>query len=668
MKKIFVVLTKSLLFVILSLAHNVTIAQGVKSCAFSPDGKIIVFGKDQGIVQVFNDKGALLKTIEIKEINTGGLWIDRVKTAAFSPDGKSFAVLAFNNVYLYSIDGTFIFKNPVEGTDYGFLSFSKKGDTLMFFNDKFIRFLFDCKGNLIDRFDINPYKDIPEEKKFGCNLQGAAMVNNGNLIVDYCIKMSKRKLLWDHYIDEYSTDHKLVHKTKLALNPESYYGIDFSYNRKKNIAFIYSTGTMNSHVSFTDGFTYDPSNGEVKRIFGLESLSKMDFLPSGDSLIGIDNLFKKIYYYDLVSGQHSNFNVTIELYGAFYSPDYKKVLESSYSGVTMYSMKSEKLCVFETPKVETPKTETLKTEVKQQQNGVVTSAILTPPPPKIDASGFAMFAKITYPKTLETKMTGCVAGDCFDGFGYYIANETEEFCGYFVNGVKESIGQLHRPNEYVIYNGFFEAEKPNGYANITYYDRNLTELGTFKNLMPDGEMTIYQNGIVKQALYKGDQITATVRRTGCLSGDCSGGNGVFQKEDGTQFVGDFVNNRLVKGVMFDGKNRIVKFSDFSQTGNYNGITDIFKPNGEVVHGSFVDGVMQGKVFIKSPVNTKTLFVEGDFDKGVGVNISVQFRDGRKWVGKQESATAGWATGVGAMTYPDGTTKTGNFKNGEFIVE
>jgi hypothetical protein len=290
----------------------------------------------------------------------------------------------------------------------------------------------------------------------------------------------------------------------------------------------------------------------------------------------------------------------------------------------------------------------------------------------LNLKGTAIATK-SFPKTLQTKLTGCVAGDCFDGFGYYIQSPTEEFCGYFVGGVKESIGQLHRVNEGIIYNGFFEAEKPNGYANLYYYTRNLTELGTFKNLIQDGEFTIYLNSTMKTALMKGDKdkentITAIARKTGCLSGDCVNGNGVFQKENGTRFVGDFVNGALVKGVIFDDKSSVIKFEGLNQSKNLEGVVDVFKPNGEVIHGTLINGVMHGQMLIKTPIRSKTLFVEGKFENGVGVDITVQFRDGRKWVGKQFSATTNWGTGTGTMTYTDGKTKTGRFSEGEFIGE
>jgi hypothetical protein len=274
-----------------------------------------------------------------------------------------------------------------------------------------------------------------------------------------------------------------------------------------------------------------------------------------------------------------------------------------------------------------------------------------------------------FPKNIQTNLTGCVAGDCFDGFGYFIGNNSEEFCGYFTNGVKESIGQLHRPTEQLTYNGFFKAEKPNGYAMAKYYDRELVELGTFTNYLPDGEMVFYDRyNSQKQGLYQGDNITAIKLTTGCLSGDCQNGNGIYQKENGTRFVGDFAGGKIIKGVIFDDKSRVICFDELDNEGYILGKASVFKPGGEVFYGDFFHGAMHGEMLIKCAVGSNILFVEGKFENSIGVNITVQFRDGRKWVGKQDSFNAEWATGKGTMTYPDGSTKTGKFNAGNFVSE
>jgi hypothetical protein len=287
---------------------------------------------------------------------------------------------------------------------------------------------------------------------------------------------------------------------------------------------------------------------------------------------------------------------------------------------------------------------------------------------KIDVSAMAMFSQSTYPKTLETKCTGCIAGDCFEGFGYYIANDKVEYAGYFSNGTKKGIGQIHMVADNALYNGFFDNDQPNGYGNLNYYANPIIEVGTFVNNQQDGKFFIYKDDKVKTGLYQGSQITDIEIKSECLSGDCDNGTGVYQMSNGNHYEGTFTGGRFVKGVMFKDKEKVCQFETYNADGTYSGLTDIFFNNGGVTHGTYSNGKMNGQFLIKSPIGAKTLCVEGTFENSIGTNITVQFRDGRKWIGKQDSETASWATGTGTMTYPDGTTKTGKFNDGEFVSE
>lgn len=661
------------LFICLALTINVTAQTkekiDVNSCIFSPDGEMMVLGCEKGKVQIRDGAGKILQIIEINnKNNVTGSWENEVSALAISRDKKSIAALVFNTVHIYKTDGTFVSSFPVSSEIRGNLAFVKQDSCVMFFGEHPTRYLFDINSNKTSTFDFDPDLNLPVDQRFASNIDGVSFTKNGNFLIFYNIKISKRKTVYEHYIEEYDTNNKLVRKTKIEFHPEMYYGIHFEYNWAKDIILLFHAFTTNKFEYIVQGFTYDVPTGQVKTLYGLNSYSIVKFLPSGDSIACIGGITKKtIYKLSLNGGQYSSLDLKMDYSNAFYSPDFKKAVIIKGDAVEYYSLKSmEKLCVFENPQVVKPNDDSNK--LVQQSIVQQSSIALMDTRPKIDMSAIAGLGKYTYPTTLETKITGCVAGDCFDGFGYYIASETEEFCGYFVNGVKESIGQLHRTNEYVMYNGFFEAEKPNGYASIKYYDRNLIELGPFKNLMPDGEMSFYKDGYMKNGLYKGDQITDITPTIGCLSGDCKAGNGVYQLNDGTRFVGDFNASGLVKGVWFENKARVVKFESVNASNQFCGITDIFMPNGEVIHGNFLDGKMNGLVIIKTRLMSKTLCIEGTFENGLGTKIKVLFRDGRKWEGKQDTETAEWATGNGTMTYTDGTTKTGKFKDGEFVSE
>jgi WD40 repeat protein len=663
MKKLFILTLCCLFLEVVSSAQTdstKTIHHNVNSMAFTPDDQRIVSGCSDGTIQIWNKEGKLVFSTSLidKNYNSTNREITKI---AISPDGTRIAAYLNYDVYLLTVRGNVIKKIDVENE---ILKFSPDNIHLFFAKEKEGEiYCVDDTGQIVKQFRIipdytNKKGDVPEV--LICEM---LIKHDGSLVLLNRFTINEKKGLYDFWIYEYNPALELTEKTKVPfLNPCISKAI-LSATNDFSLLYVNGQGFIENTDNY-ENFYFDIKTKAFKiekYSIGITNRLIPDgsgiFNISGSSLIVYDlhptTYFEEKYRYDIPDMNWEN---------NFFIDNKKQNVVLAYKDkpLQMFCIKTHnKLFDFDETKIVE---DTYNYESTVQKPAIA----LTDTRPKIDASAFAMFSKTTYPKTIETTSKGCVAGDCFEGFGYFVQSETEEYCGYFANGTRQSIGQLHHPSEAVMYNGFFDAGKPNGYGNIKYYDRNLFEIGTFKDFMPDGEMTIYKDGNMKNGLYKGDQITEITRTTGCLSGDCLAGNGVYQMEDGTRFVGDFNSNGLDKGIWFENKARVVKFEAVNSSNQFCGMTDIFSPNGEVIHGTFLNGKMNGEVFIKSSLFAKTLFIEGTFENGLGTRITVQFRDGRKWVGKQDSETASWATGTGTMTYTDGTTKTGKFNDGEFV--
>ncbi len=239
--------------------------------------------------------------------------------------------------------------------------------------------------------------------------------------------------------------------------------------------------------------------------------------------------------------------------------------------------------------------------------------------------------------------SGCVSGNCDNGFGTYVFPDGEKYVGYWVDGkrngqgtntfangavytgewrddLKHGYGQYKYPasKEFDYYTGYWENDKFNGRGTLVYRNGQKYE-GSFRDYQMDGEGTLYNNdGTIKSGIWKEDNyVGKSLDNYGCISGDCNNGFGTYSFESGEKYVGNFKNG------------------EYSGTGTY------YFSNGDKYTGEFKNSEKDGQ----------------------GTYIFAS--DSRKYVG---GWTANKYNGYGTMYYANGTVKAGNWKDDQFLGE
>jgi hypothetical protein len=242
-----------------------------------------------------------------------------------------------------------------------------------------------------------------------------------------------------------------------------------------------------------------------------------------------------------------------------------------------------------------------------------------------------------------TKTTGCISGNCDNGYGVYVFDDGERYEGYwknnkrngqgtnnFANGgtytgewrddLKHGYGTYTYPasSEYDNYQGFWTDDKMNGRGVLVYRNKQKYE-GTFKDFVFEGEGTMYfPGGKVQAGIWRNQEYAGKSENNyGCISGDCNNGYGTYAFESGDKFQGNFKN------------------------GAYQGEGTYYFANGDKYVGQYWENKRNGK-------GTYTFST-----------------DGRKYIGDWKDDLY---EGTGTMYYSNGTIQAGTWKNGSFVGE
>ncbi len=246
----------------------------------------------------------------------------------------------------------------------------------------------------------------------------------------------------------------------------------------------------------------------------------------------------------------------------------------------------------------------------------------------------------------------CITGDCQNGKGTYVYPSGAKYVGDFKDGEIHGVGICYYTNG-SRYTGQWKHRYPEGKGTKTYPD------GTkFVGSWLKGQMLNEQGEILEDTwAAKGEvEDDGTNIQTGCISGDCINGEGVFAYADGSKYEGAFSNGHLNgQGTFFylNGDKYVGAFRN-----NYShGKGVFFYADGTKTAGEWVEGEFYGE-------NWESLGQEGcitgDCTNGTGTYI---YKDGAaKYVGQFKD---GLAAGRGICHYADGEYYDGFWENGSF---
>ncbi len=215
------------------------------------------------------------------------------------------------------------------------------------------------------------------------------------------------------------------------------------------------------------------------------------------------------------------------------------------------------------------------------------------------------------------EVTGCIFGNCSNGYGTYVWSTGEKYTGYWVNDHRKGQGT-------------------NYFANGARYE------GEWSNDLRNGYGTNYYNdGTSKAGLWENDRYTGTsTNNYGCISGDCSNGYGIYTWDTGERYEGYWEN------------------------GMRNGQGTNYFPSGSEYTGNWKDDKKNGYGVYKYKPESQYKSYTGDYvmDKLTGNGICV-YKNGQKYIGELLN---NYFHGEGTMYYTDGTKKTGTWEYHKFI--
>ncbi len=275
--------------------------------------------------------------------------------------------------------------------------------------------------------------------------------------------------------------------------------------------------------------------------------------------------------------------------------------------------------------------------------------------------GLLMMTSMTY-----AQRGSCVSGDCFEGVGTYIWPNGEKYVGSFSGSQMHGRGAYDWPNGHR-YEGDWQLGRQHGTG--TYYWANGRS-----------QYAEWANGRVVKELTKGSEATtnsAIVKTTGCVSGNCENGRGLYIWTTGERYDGSWRNGKFEgygSYTWLDGS----KYSGNWVAGNRNGQGTFYEANGKSKTGTWKDNELAPTanrptttVTTTPPPSTTTRpttsnsntttytgtgCVKGNCRNGVGVYI---WKNGERYEGK---FSGGKQNGSGTYYWPDNSKYVGEWKN------
>jgi hypothetical protein len=268
----------------------------------------------------------------------------------------------------------------------------------------------------------------------------------------------------------------------------------------------------------------------------------------------------------------------------------------------------------------------------------------------------------------------CQSGDCRDGTGIYLFPSGAKYIGQFSDGQMNGIGSCYY-SDGSKYQGQWVDGYPQGQGVKILADGTEIRGEWLKGKLqepPAPEPEEKPEGIVAEQPDEKPaaqpEPPAKEMQTGCVSGDCRNGKGIYIYPSGAIYIGEFKDGEIhgigachySDGSKYQGEwvsrypeGRGTKiFPDGTKwTGNWRRGQPIDE-NGDIIENLFPD-----KELAAEEANIQSGCVEGDCESGQG---TYAYPDGSKYEGRFRS---GKPHGKGTFFYIDGDRYEGMFSNG-----
>jgi hypothetical protein len=274
-------------------------------------------------------------------------------------------------------------------------------------------------------------------------------------------------------------------------------------------------------------------------------------------------------------------------------------------------------------------------------------------------------------------MAQCISGDCKNGIGTYKYPSGARYTGNFRNGEINGVGVCYYTDGSK-YQGEWADRYPDGKGTKSYAD-GTTRTGLWRRGKPiDEQGKVLDEYITKKKEERQDD--GTNIQSGCLSGDCKSGQGIFAYPDGSKYEGSF------QGGKFEGNGTFYFANGDKYVGNFkenypDGEGTRFLKDGKKETGKWRKGEFLGASLVE---NGKIGCVQGNCEDGEGTYVYKEgaarftgtfknnmpdgygvciYANGDQYKGE-------WAEGAfqgkGVLTMHDGTTVEGYWRGGEFV--
>lgn len=207
-----------------------------------------------------------------------------------------------------------------------------------------------------------------------------------------------------------------------------------------------------------------------------------------------------------------------------------------------------------------------------------------------------MYTGSSTSSTPSTASTGCVSGDCTNGWGKY-EYDNGHYNGFWQNGLKHGYG-LYNWDGIGKYIGSWNSDKMSGWG-IYLADNDDVIKGNYENGQLNGFGVTVTDGTWQQGVFSDGNLvtrhgfTSTGNETGCTAGDCQNSYGRMKWGNGDVFTGFFKNGNLYMGryTFASGDEYTGMFNSNNQ---FHGMGRFFFETGEYYGGYWKNGKYDGR--------------------------------------------------------------------------